>query len=397
MELSYSVKAVIRLDKKRANGLCPINLSLRVGPKVTKISSKKSINPKDWDFDENKPKMSSKDGRLLAKFLNDKINGFETFMLEQQALGKPITLLIAQSYFGNNKSKIDLFDFWEQQVSVWKHKCSPNTIKSYDSVLKILKQFNKKLSFGDLSPMLIEQFDEYLSVMRGNSVNGRFVKHKCFRSILYRAIKNGHIKQNPYKGFTVSQTDSHREFLTIDEVKQVINLEIPEQHSNLHRVKDLFLFSCFTGLRYSDVMSLQIGNIKLGDDEARLVFDVVKTKRKLDIPLSNNALGLIQIYTPIIAKNESKLVFPTIANPTINLALKELMKLAGIEKSISFHCGRHTFASNHIESGTSIVHLKTLLGHKNIKQTQIYAKSTGKDLKACVSNLSNMYKTQKAA
>ncbi|QTE36107.1 site-specific integrase [Mucilaginibacter gossypii] len=396
MEHSYSVKTHLRLDKTRADGTCPIYFFLRFGAVVTKIPSKKYIDPKDWNFNDSKPKLSAKDGRLLAKFLSDKVNGFDTFMLGEQALGKPVTLLVAKSYF-SNKTKLDLFDFWEQQVSLWEHKLSPNTIKSYNSVLGILKGFNKKLSFGDLSPLLINKFDEYLAKKRANSLNGRFVKHKCFKSIINQAISNGYIKENPYRFFKIKSTLGIREYLTIEEVKLLINADIPANMSNLYVVRDLFLFSCYTGLRYSDVMNLRVENVKIDKDQPRLEIQVIKTERKLIVPLSQEALDIIKLYTKINSKNLQRLALPTMANPTINKALKDLMEIAGIEKSISFHCARHTFASNHVEIDTSIVHLKNLLGHRNLAQTQLYAKSTMDDLFGSVAKMNDAYKTIKPA
>ncbi|NHA07712.1 site-specific integrase [Mucilaginibacter sp. HC2] len=392
MELSYSVKAVIRLDKKRADGTCPIYFSLRVGKSFTKIPSTKFIHPNDWDAKNKKPKTSGKDGKLLAQFLNDKISGFDTAMLKIQNLKKPVTILVAESYF-KGTSNVNLFDFWEAQVSL-STDYSPNTVKSYKSVLTILKQFNKKLSFGDLSTTLIRQFDQFLATKRGNSINGRFVKHKCFRSILYKAVECGHIERNPYEGFEVKQTEGVRKSLTLEEVNLLARTVIPENMPNLQSVRDLFLFSCYTGLRYSDVINLRGENIKTDMDTPRLDFIVKKTQRPEVYPLNDEALDLINKYIRLVPDNDDRLVFPTIANPVINRGLKDVMKLVDIKKTISFHCGRHSFASNHLQSGTIDIHVMKLLGHRNIKETLIYAKPLSSDIINSVKRLSLLYKTK---
>lgn len=391
MKLTYSAKALIRLDKKKSDGTCPIYFFVRVGTIVTKIPSTKCIDPALWDTKNNCPKLTGKDGKLLSKFLKDKINGFDTFMLTEEAMGKPITTSIANSYF-NASCDINLFQFWENQVALWEHKYAPNTIKSYNCALKILKEFNSKITFGDLTPLLIDKFDEFLSVKRGNALNGRFAKHKCFKSIINQAIRNKHLKENPYEFFQIKSTPGNRKFLSIEEVKHLMNVDIPENTPSLYRVRDLFLFSCFTGLRFSDVMGLRVEHVKLDRDLPRLEFTVAKTHRPLVIPISGDALRLINRYTDLRNKLQlKKLVFPTIANPTINRGLKDLMKVAGVEKSISFHCARHTFACNHIQIGTSIVHVKDLLGHMNLTQTQIYAKSMESDLFSSMEKLNQMY------
>ena len=99
MRLTYSIKAHIRTDKKKADGTCPIYFFLRVGPHVTKIPSGKNIHPNDWDNKNKCPKKTTKHGQLLATYLNQKISGFDTFMLTQQTLNRPITSINAASYF----------------------------------------------------------------------------------------------------------------------------------------------------------------------------------------------------------------------------------------------------------------------------------------------------------
>lgn len=389
MNVSYSVQANIRTDKKKADGTCPIYYFVRLGAIVTKISSKHFIDPKEWDNKRKKPRITAKDGRLLSKILTDKIEGFKTFMLERKAFDKPLTPLVAKSYFENNQT-IELFDFWEQQVTLMEKEFSINTIKSYNSVLKIIKEYNKKLCFGDINHGLLDRFDTYLKEKRNNALNGRFVKHKCLKRILQLAVINGYIKENPYKYWKIRSTPGDRKFLTIKEVSELKNLEFTEENSYLIRYRDLFLFSCWTGLRYSDVVSLKIANINI-KDKPRIEIIIKKTKRKLSIPLTDNALDILKKYVDFSSTDYEKFVFPTVANPTINLRIKDLMKEIGVEKSISFHCARHSFACNHIESRTPVPIIRDSLGHTNITQTNLYVKSTESDIYECASKLNEMY------
>ncbi len=390
--MTYSVRAWMRTDKLKLDGTCPIYYVLRVGPATTKIPSGKSINPKEWDEKANMPKTSVKSAQMLAAHLKQKMSGLDKFILTKESLGKPVTLLVAKAYFKGG-CEVSFYQFWETQVDQWRIDYAPATIKSYDSVLRILKEYNKRLDFGDITSLMIRQFDQFLSIKRGNAVNGRSVKHKCLKSILSQAVIVGYIEKNPYSngGFKVRSTPGQRKFLSIDEVNQLRNIEIPAGRQLLWLTRNLFLFSCFTGLRFSDVMRLKVEHVKLDKDQPRLEFVVKKTDRPLIIPLSKEALLLIEHYTKITSKNLTKLVFPAIANPTINRELKDLMEEAGIHKSISFHCARHTFASNHIEVGTSITHVKDLLGHTNLAQTQLYAKSIESDLFTSMVKLTSMY------
>ncbi|HVW99915.1 MAG TPA: site-specific integrase [Candidatus Babeliaceae bacterium] len=393
MILTYSVKALPRADKQRADGTQPIYFFLRVSSYTAKIPSGKHIHPSEWDKKNACPKKTTKQGQLLATFFNQKISGFETFMLLQQTLGKPITITVALTYFKEDTA-VTLFGFWENQMSLWEHTHAENTLKSYRSTLKILKEFNPRLNFGDLTPMMIDRFDKFMNDKRGNSVNGRFAKHKNLKSVINQAIRKGYMKDNPYRSFKIRSTNVRREFLTIEEIRHLMMVDLPEDKPILYKVRNIFLFSCFTGLRYSDVMNLRISNVKLDMGHPRIEFTVNKTNRAQMVPLSTDALRLIQTYTAISNKSYDKLLFPPIANPTINRGLKDLMEVAGIDKWISFHCGRHSFASNLVEIGTSIIHIKDLLGHRKLDQTQIYAKANKNDLFEPMSKLNKMYINQ---
>jgi integrase/recombinase XerD len=388
MKLTYSVRASIRNDKKKVDGSCPIYFFVRVGPHVTKIPTGKSIQTKDWDDNKQCPKVSTKIGSLLNMFLTNKINGFNEFTLKQEAMGRNITTTIATSFF-KETHEINFFKFWEEQVDLWSHIKEPNTLKSYRSALNIVKEFNPKLNFGDLTPKLIEQFDQYLTVKRGNSIGGRFTKHKCFKSIMNQAIMKGHMQENAYRFFKIKSVEGHRKFLTIDEVKTIMSFDLQKEH--LLKIRDMFLFSCFTGLRFSDLIRLKIGDVKTDKEMPRLEINVKKTDRLLMIPLNQNALKLISSYVNIDSTHKEKLIFPSISNAAMNRELKDLIKLVGIEKTISFHCSRHTFACNHVEMKTSILHLKEMMGHKDLRHTQIYAKCLEVDLFSSIKALDLRY------
>lgn len=388
MKLTYSVRPVIRLDKKKANGTCPIHFSVRVGQVTTRMTSGKSIDPKDWDGKNNCPKKKDKFHQLLATYLNKKTSGFETYMLTQESLGKPITLQVAMDYFRDN-TKVSLFKFWEQQIELWALTKENNTLKSYKSGFNITREFNPKLNFGDLSYDCIQKYDLFLRKQRGNSDGGCFTKHKILKAIINQAIKKGYMNESPYRHFQIRAAKGNRKFLSIEEVKQLIKHQVPESQTLLTKVKDMFLFSCFTGLRFSDVIGLKWENIKFDPD--RIELKVQKTSKSLTIPLSQNAKTIIDKYGKLVIKSDKINVLPKLCNQVVNRELKVLMEAVGINKRISFHSARHTFASNHVEAGTFIVHLKDLLGHSNIAQTQIYAKSLSSDLYNTMEKLNDMY------
>lgn len=390
--MTYSIKTVLRPDKIKADGTIPIHFSMRVGADTTRIPTGKSIELADWNIKECCPKKNNKHNQLLAAYLSKRVSDWLTYMLKLENIDKAITRNVAKAFFDQN-AKVTFYSFFEQRIEILEATGkAPNTVKSYRSTLNILKAFNSKLNFGDLTYNMIQQFDLYLIKTRGNSVNGKYPKHKCTKAVIREAIKSGFmtVDQNPYNGFPLSTEAGKREFLTIEEVKQVMNLTIPQKNGFLNRVRDLFIFSCLTGLRYSDVMNLRWSNVDTKKNSITII--MTKTKQQITIPLVQQALDILTDLGKHIIKVPDGKIMPQMTNQVLNREVKVLMEEAKIDKVISFHCARHTFASNLIEAGVALLYVRDLLGHKNLTETQIYAKSLMLDLQGSMENLASMYK-----
>lgn len=390
MKMTYSIKLVLRTDKIKANGEIPIYFSVRVGPTATRLPTGKSVELTNWNVKECCPKKNNKLSQLLAAYLNSKMSEWHTYMLQLETMGKPITLTVATAFFKTN-AQVTFYSFFQEQIDLWEQDKANNTIKSYKSTLNILKGFAPKANFGDLTYDFIQKFDVYMSKIRGNSVGGKFTKHKCTKAIIREAIKKGYMTSdsNPYRFFKIKAAVGKREFLTIAEVTKVMDLEIPEKNGFLNRVRDLFIFSCLTGLRYSDVLNLRWSNVDT--NKKAITITMTKTLKTITIPLVPQVLDILNEYGKHIIKVPSATVLPQMTNQVLNRELKVLIEKAGIKKQISFHCARHSFASNLIEAKTNILYVRDLLGHQNLSETQIYAKSLMSDLHGTMDNLSSLY------
>lgn len=388
MKLTFSIKCVLREDKIKKNNTCPIYFSVRIGPHTTRIPSGKYVKATDWDQNNNMVRKRDKYMQLLATYLNKKTSGWELYMLEEESLGKPITLSVALKYFKED-TKLSLFDFWKEQLILWQETKEANTIKSYRSTLNIVREFDSKLQFADLTIDKIEKFDLFMRKDRGNTTNGCFTKHKCLKRIIRIAIMKGFMKENPYQYFPIKSTPGNRLSLSIEEINKLREFAIPSSNGFLNRVRDLFLFSCYTGLRYSDVQNLKWANVKQAPD--RLEIEIVKTNKQLIIPLGKNALGILMKYSKLKIKTSDQKVLPKMSNQVINRELKVLMTEAKIDKQISFHCARHSFASNHLEAGTSIMVVKDFMGHTSLKDTLLYSKNLASNLYDSMNKLDELY------
>ncbi|MFN0292835.1 tyrosine-type recombinase/integrase [Pedobacter helvus] len=384
--ITYKLYASLRTDKKKTDGTCPINFFLRVEGTIVKIPTGKSCLATEWNKKEHTAKTNSAKGIALAAFLNKRIADFNAFMYSEEAMGKTVTLSLAQSFF-DDTNKSDFYAFWTEQVELWGASLKPNTLKTYVTTLRILKEIAPTLSFGDLTLSFVQKFDHHMATKRKNSYNGRFGKHKVLRAMIRRAIANKLMKESPYEHHRLKPAEGQRVFLTLDEVNKIRNYEVNSNGKNLQIAKDYLETSIFLGLRYSDIVGLKYENVK--EDHISLVMK--KNSKPIIIPLIPMAKAIIDKYSKHKIILDDAPVFPFVANATINKHLKELMRLVGVKKHVSMHVGRHTFASLHLHAKTSLAHLQQLLGHKNIHDTMIYAKTMTEDLFSSMENLNSIY------
>lgn len=384
--ITYKLYASLRTDKKKTDGTCPINFFLRVDGTIIKIPTGKSCLATEWNKKEHTAKTNSAKGIALAAFLNKKIADFNAFMYSEEAMGKTVTLSLAQSFF-NDTNKSDFYAFWTERVELLEPSLKPNTLKTYVTTFRILKEIAPTLSFGDLTLSFVKKFDHHMATKRKNSYNGRFGKHKVLRAMIRHAIADKLMKENPYEHHRLKPVEGQRVFLTFDEVYKIKNYEVKSNGKNLQIAKDFLEIAIFLGLRYSDIIGLKYKNVN--EDHISLVMK--KTSEGIEIPLVPMAKAIIDKYSKNKIILDDAHVFPFVANATINKHLKELMRLVGVKKHVSLHVGRHTFASLHLHAKTSIAHLQKLLGHCNIQDTMIYAKTMKEDLYSAMENLNSIY------
>ena len=206
------------------------------------------------------------------------------------------------------------------------------------------------------------------------------------RTAINRAYKEGIITVNPTKEFDfaskVRQEPSRREYLTLDELKTLINTECRHEI-----VKRAFLFSCLCGLRVSDIRKLRWCDLQRSGGRVRIEITMQKTKEPLYLPISDEALKWLPERGEA---NDSDFIFPLTHEGTVNDTLQHWAKVAGITKHISFHVARHTHATMMLTLGADLYTVSKLLGHKNIATTQIYAKIVDKKKEEAIGLIPNL-------
>jgi integrase len=255
-----------------------------------------------------------------------------------------------------------------------KRNTSAGNYGNWNSMLKHLSTFHPSdLSFDKIDSIFVEQFKEYLdkkAIGKANkplSQNSKYSYFGKFTSALKQAVKDGILKVNPainVKGF--KQGEPQREFLTLEELQKVANTEC-----ELPELKKAFIFSALTGLRWLDIEKMKWSEVQHSKEMGYYIrFTQKKTKGTETLPISDQAYGLLGEPT-----EKNNLVFKGLNySAWSNLKLQQWMLKAGIDKTITFHCARHTYATLQLTLGTDIYTVSKLLGHKELRTTQIYAK-----------------------
>jgi site-specific recombinase XerD len=260
------------------------------------------------------------------------------------------------------------------------------TMKNYYTTKKYVQLFlteklkTKDIFLSQLSYKFIVDFELFIKAHQPLDHHkpcgqNTVMKHiERFRKIINIAVKYEWLNKDPFAQFKPSFTKTTRQCLTQDELKRIESKLFSIERLQL--VKDLFVFSCYTGLAYIDVMTLSPEHITIGLDGGRwLCTSRKKTDNEVRVPLLPKALELIEKYKGHPKASHQNKLFPNISNQKMNSYLKEIADLCGIQKNLTFHLARHTFATTiTLTNGVPIETVSKLLGHSSIRTTQIYAK-----------------------
>jgi len=310
----------------------------------------------------------------------------KTFRQEKLGIAENIkakrTLELLNEEYGfpsKEKQKQNFVEYFEHQMN----RRTGQTKVPWSNAYKYLVQYTKgSVLFANIDKTWLEGFQTLLlNSLSPSSASLYFSKVKC---ALRESIKDRILISNPADQIDpIKSKQKEREFLTVDELKKIIDTPCRND-----QVKKAFLFSCFTGLRYGDIVALKWSQIKEinfnGNGKSYAVqLTQSKTGKALHIPLNNTALKLIEDRPEI-----DRLVFQlNMKHRSMQRILQSLLDSAEISKKITFHCARHTYAVLLLANGANLMTVKELLGHRDIKSTQIYAKVVDESKVSAVSNL----------
>ena len=370
----YSISTCIRNDKPlKRNNKYPVYLRVRVYNRETKVPTNIEVDKNGWDVKRREPKEKS-----LKIVLSKKILGLESYLNNCIASDTELSIELVKDFFATKKhvtpKQDSFYDYYLAYVERRKKDLNKETIRVYMTTYNVLKAFKPKLRLSDINLSLIEGFDEYMRVTNGNADGGRYPKHKNLKTVLLDMQKHDIPVKNPYPLFKMPQPNVKEVYLDKEELDafREMYVQLPEG-TTLYKSLEMYLFSCYCGLRISDVVTLKWSEVDL--ENSLIVKTQVKTKEEVKAPIFEYTRALL-----LKKSNSGKLlgtdgyVFGDSCIQVINRRLKELAEMAGVDKHITFHSSRHTFATLLVMDGVSIYKIQKFLGHKSVGMTERYLK-----------------------
>lgn len=362
-------KFQLRKDRAKANGLLTIYLYANINGAKKYFTINQSIPEKAWNEKKQEVSISFPKWQTINNDIARYRARAEQIRIAADQDDITINMFeFEQALRSGAKDLSDVFAFIKDDLETYENTYAPDTVKMYKSQSKKLKGFRANLTFSEITPLFWKQYDSHL-IGIGNNSNTRWKSFRTIKTYINKAIELGMLKSDPLKGVRVRKPEGNREFLTQEDLARLVKLHSGIMKKDYKTVLTYFLFSCYTGLRFTDVKNLKNSNIFLEEKNSYIRFVQHKTDQPEILPLADKAKKLL----PKGGLPNQK-VFRVYVNQVTNRHLKEIMILAGVNKDISFHCARHTFATILLELSGDIATVSKLLGHKKLATTQIYAK-----------------------
>ena len=403
MDNPISILFYLKRVKVNAQGLAPIFQRITINGRRLENSTGKFVEPDKWHSEMSKMKGTSEEARSINGHLDNlksKILNLEKNLIKKDI---PVNFESFKNELSGKKERermlIPIFQEHNRKIKeLVGQEYAPGTLERYETSLKHTKNFLlwkynlTDINIDKIDHAFIMEYEFYLRSER-KCANNTAVKYiKNFHKIINQCLSNGWLNKDPFSNYKAKVKEVVRDFLSEAEIEQMINKEFVTDR--LEIVRDIFVFSCFTGLAYIDVKQLTLDNISLGIDGDKWIF---KNRQKTDtaskIPLLPMAQEIIDKYTEHpVCKNEKRLL-PILTNQKMNAYLKEIADVCGIKKDLTFHIARHTFATTiTLSNGVPLETVSKMLGHTSLKTTQHYAKILDKKISEDMMILKSKFK-----
>lgn len=378
---------------RSAAGQANIYLRITLNQRRVNISLKRKIDINLWNPTSQRLDCTSEMAQKINLDLNHIRSEVHRIYDQLRFEKRPFTVQeIKNIYLGENskhKSFDDLIQYFNENLG---HTLRPNILKQYQTSQRYMqdfihKRFRKKdIYLSDLDFGFILGFEKFLkgfSPKQGQQSMGHntAMKHiKRLKRLITLAYRIEWIERDPFLNYRVRIKKTEREFLTDLELAAIEELSFSIRRLKI--VRDLFIFSCYTGISYGDIVQLSKSNLVLGIDGALWISSKrIKTGVTFKIPILPRAGSIINEYQDSMSDSACDQLLPRLSNQKLNSYLKEIADRAGIRKNLTFHMARHTFATTiTLSNGVPIETVSKMLGHTKLATTQIYSRVVEKKI-----------------
>lgn len=401
--MSTTLKTYVFLYKAKLNskGLAPLMFRIKYQKQVGQVATGYFVKPKDWNQDKKQVKPTDSNAAVINQHLKDlELKSYNIFSkmfhdgdiyvnhiiikLKGQEDG-PITLLQLVKLCNDRLCERIGTDLKQ------------TTYKKYLGTESKIADFVKSLGLNDirlkeLKPSFIQDFNIFMKQRYNNTQNTSGKHLKNLKHYIRYAVSMEYISKSPFTEYKVTYKAKEKPFLNADELLILENKVFHIQRLDL--VKDLFLLQCYTGLSFIDLAELKCSDVTTGIDANQwIIKNRTKTDIRSAIPLLPKALSIVTKYSPKYKKTHHDLLLPVYSIQKYNSYLKEIADFCGINKNLSSHAGRRTFASTvALANGISIESIAQMLGHSNTKITHQYARVSDAKVAYEMSRVKEIYK-----
>lgn len=385
MKSTFKIFFYLKKSIPRTNGCVPIMGRITIDGKFVQFSTKLELSPELWNQQTQRANIV-KGCSAEAADVNERLTYITSRMRElYRELQEQDLYVTAEkvknAFMGHTLREHTLLSLFRQHLdNLEKTKgvtISPATVQKYGRAYRHLQEFLKAeyhlsdIALVEINHMFITDWERYLRTTCNCGANTTAKFMQSFRMVVLIARNNGWLAGDPFANYKIKIEKVDRGYLTKEELQRMAQKEFSCER--LGHVRDIFLFSCFTGLAYIDAKALTEDDLQPGfDGRLWIMTKRVKTNTDVRVPLLDFPLAILQKYR---GKQPFKRVLPVLSNQKMNAYLKEIADLCNIHKNLTFHLARHTFATTvTLSNGVPIETVSKMLGHTNIETTQIYAR-----------------------
>jgi site-specific recombinase XerD len=385
---TFKILFYLRKNQVNKDGKVSIMTRLSVNGEVSQFSSKLDVEQELWDVKQGKVTGNSLKSRQLNNLLDDIRTSLKNHYRDIENHEAYVTAeKVRNAFLGYSTKQSTLLELFkihnEDAQKLLGISKSGATLSKYDRAYRRLGEFMQAkykitdIALKEINYKFVTDFETYLRTVSKCNKNTTAKFLQMLRMIVIVAKNNGWIFNDPFSNYKIRQKRVDRGYLTDQEIQTIMEKKFGS--IRLEQVRDVFIFSCFTGLAYIDVKQLTANNICTSfDGKQWIMTHRQKTDTPVNLPLLNIPLSILKKYEGKLPKGQ---LLPVLSNQKVNSYLKEIADLCDIHKNITFHLARHTFATTTtLSKGVPIETVSKMLGHTNIKTTQIYARITNEKI-----------------